>query len=591
MAYHTQGNSRSPRDEVSPHESNPIPLICFVCPKNSRFSDLSHLLTHISSKGHLHNMFQLNLSRDVDESAALALAKFNDWYEKNGISALLRARKTAREQRGGTDGRSQTPMRGSSSAAQNRGVRGGRASRRGRGSGTSKRRTRHDEEYVKDVVKLESDEDDDDEYPRGHGYHPSPAPSYGWSQNPIYPGEQIQYPSHIGSHLEDFQEDEDDSSIPEPSELHSPFPSEDTPDTVEDDTGALILKGVVYPGMAGFDSATEKDRRMRNQKKDPAVLMKLETNSQLVTRAEEVLDTNLAHQRTRDVYDEPSIDGSDGEDDDTVVTEIRPKRRPTQAKTYAPTRRRPATRARRYGQTPATGRETGRGSRPSHGAGLLAHSPSIPLGRSARRHPRSSSHSGQLPIHGHGLHAELGPARHLDGLDGDHGGGDGAQSSDELSDGTVTHDDLTGFRAHLHTPIGESLRRPHPHRLPDLALRPGNPNATFASPMPDYKKSPSHSHYPGKENGHLHKSSASSYNAYLHPPSEVMEPSNYNPLCQPPPRDGFGFRLYSIYDEDPKPTIQPFHPVNSPAYDAGHLQGMMGSAYHSNHSAGDEFMM
>lgn len=62
--------------------------------------------------------------------------------------------------------------------------------------------------------------------------------------------------------------------------------------------------------MAGFDSATEKDRRMRNQKKDPAVLLKLEANSQLVTRTEEVLNTNLDYQRTRDVYDEPSIDGS-----------------------------------------------------------------------------------------------------------------------------------------------------------------------------------------------------------------------------------------------------------------------------------------
>lgn len=92
--------------------------------------------------------------------------------------------------------------------------------------------------------------------------------------------------------------------------MYSPFQPEGTPETIEDDTGALILKGVVYPGMAGFDSATEKDRRMRNQKKDPAVLLKLEANSQLVTTTEEVLDINLAYQRARDVYDEPSIDGS-----------------------------------------------------------------------------------------------------------------------------------------------------------------------------------------------------------------------------------------------------------------------------------------
>jgi hypothetical protein len=114
-------------------------------------------------------------------------------------------------------------------------------------------------------------------------------------------------PNRLGrDQFQDFMDDEDDSS-----NLYSPFPAaEESPDTVEGDTGALILKGLIYPGMAGFDSATERDRRMRNQKKDPTVLLKLESNSELVTRNEQVLDTSLNHQRTRDVYDEPSIDGS-----------------------------------------------------------------------------------------------------------------------------------------------------------------------------------------------------------------------------------------------------------------------------------------
>lgn len=159
-----------------------------------------------------------------------------------------------------------------------------------------------------DIIKFESD---DDEIHDGHEYHSVTHLPYVWHSGPSYTNAPSQYSNHTGNQFQDYLEDEDDSSKYEPSELYSPFPPEGTPETVEDDTGALILKGVVYPGMAGFDSATEKDRRMRNQKKDPAVLLKLEANSQLVTRVEEVLDTNLEYQRTRDVYDEPSIDGSE----------------------------------------------------------------------------------------------------------------------------------------------------------------------------------------------------------------------------------------------------------------------------------------
>lgn len=107
--YQQQGAPQGAQERASPPRADLIPLVCFVCPKNSHFSDLSHLLTHISSKGHLHNMFQLNLSRDVDEDAESTLAKFEDWYTENGISALLRARKSAREQRDNHQRRTQTP--------------------------------------------------------------------------------------------------------------------------------------------------------------------------------------------------------------------------------------------------------------------------------------------------------------------------------------------------------------------------------------------------------------------------------------------------------------------------------------------------
>lgn len=66
------------------------------------------------------------------------------------------------------------------------------------------------------------------------------------------------------------------------------------------------LKGMYFDGMGIFDAAPEEERRKRNQRKSIAAHHKLQINSELVTTDENVFDTNLTHQRTRDVYDEAS---------------------------------------------------------------------------------------------------------------------------------------------------------------------------------------------------------------------------------------------------------------------------------------------
>lgn len=88
-------------------------------------------------------------------------------------------------------------------------------------------------------------------------------------------------------------------------------PSDMIPDNIEMhnvDSGVLTLKGTVYPGMGIFDAAEEEQRRKRNQRKPAAVLERLEINSTLVNTEENVFDIDLHHQRTRDVYDDPSSD-------------------------------------------------------------------------------------------------------------------------------------------------------------------------------------------------------------------------------------------------------------------------------------------
>lgn len=67
-------------------------------------------------------------------------------------------------------------------------------------------------------------------------------------------------------------------------------------------------KGMVLPGMGGFDAAPEDQRRTRNQRKPDQVMDGLEISSTLVTTVEMVYDMNLQPLRERDVYDDPSED-------------------------------------------------------------------------------------------------------------------------------------------------------------------------------------------------------------------------------------------------------------------------------------------
>ncbi len=71
-----------------------------------------------------------------------------------------------------------------------------------------------------------------------------------------------------------------------------------------------------------------------------------------------------------------------------------------------------------------------------------------------------------------------------------------------------------------------------------------------------------------------------------------MEASNYNPLC-PQPRDEFGYRLYSPYDEEPKSsTSSGFNPINtSSVYDSAHIPTMTGNPYHRSQPGGDDYSL
>lgn len=94
----------------------------------------------------------------------------------------------------------------------------------------------------------------------------------------------------------------------DPSETESALASEIT-ESVEDEGEASKLKGVKYPGMGLFDSANEQQKRKRNQRKDDSVLKLMELTSSGIVPTEFVWEGGEV-QRTRYIYDSPSIEGS-----------------------------------------------------------------------------------------------------------------------------------------------------------------------------------------------------------------------------------------------------------------------------------------
>ena len=72
-------------------------LNCSICPKQPTFSDTSHLLTHISSKGHLSEWHKLQVRSFQDIAAGVALASHQQWCQHHDIDRLLSERMQMKE--------------------------------------------------------------------------------------------------------------------------------------------------------------------------------------------------------------------------------------------------------------------------------------------------------------------------------------------------------------------------------------------------------------------------------------------------------------------------------------------------------------
>lgn len=298
-------------------------LLCNICPKRPRFSDVSHLLTHVSSKAHLSHYFKLQVRSHQESEAGGLLDEYDRWYKVNNLAKLLSDRMASKEAR--------------------QKKRQGKAAAQGATCPTKKDpgpkvtpdsctsphaslpnfldpRLSHPYSNVGQIVgnadppppsasyitpAMSSIGDDDD---KAHIRLDRPLPPVGSPERSEPRQWKTDYDSDSGDEAGSILHATprwpggrglDARDEIDPRLLHGDLGSDpfiDGNDSFENLPGHEIdkeradeiarLKGVLWPGMDIFDSATEQMRRKRNQKKDESVLKKMEKTSLCVEPTE-----------------------------------------------------------------------------------------------------------------------------------------------------------------------------------------------------------------------------------------------------------------------------------------------------------------
>lgn len=76
-----------------------IPLRCNICPKKPHFSDVSHLLTHIASKGHLSHYYKVKVRSGNEEGSKQLIDAYDQWYADWDVEGLMSERMNLKEKR------------------------------------------------------------------------------------------------------------------------------------------------------------------------------------------------------------------------------------------------------------------------------------------------------------------------------------------------------------------------------------------------------------------------------------------------------------------------------------------------------------
>ncbi|RDW94015.1 uncharacterized protein DSM5745_01337 [Aspergillus mulundensis] len=259
-------------------------LLCNICPKHPKFSDVSHLLTHVASKAHLSHYFKLQVRSHQEPQAEALLEDYNQWYKANNLAKLLSDRMSSKDSR-------RRKSQGKYAVPDTVGP------------------TDRDNGYQITPLPTDNPHNNLPDYidPRLSDPFLSSRNNAGYPQAPT-PSPHEQTVGSVPDHWK--RENEDDSSPsltqatpcwPNPlrseegqeaKSLNGPFiydPFVDDNDSLAYSNGSEVdkdradeisrLKGVLWPGMDIFDSATEQMKRKRNQKKDESILKMMERTS------------------------------------------------------------------------------------------------------------------------------------------------------------------------------------------------------------------------------------------------------------------------------------------------------------------------
>lgn len=269
-------------------------LSCRICNKNPQFSDLSHLLTHVSSKAHLANYFKLQVKSHHDRESHKVLVQYDQWYEENELAKLLSDRM----------------------ASSSKTTRRGRSSRRfdseidttpsqlsfhipddkidprlsdGRQSLTLGENIKSEfvssetlyDPFERHFLKAEPQSPlwpessmvgftESKEYSLATKYNP-----FSLTMRPKTPTSRSENTQFTGSYFESFEESKVDDMA--------------------------RLKGVQWPGMDVFDAASDVMKRQRNQKKDASTFKAMEKASCATEPNEMVFSPSGTLRREREI--------------------------------------------------------------------------------------------------------------------------------------------------------------------------------------------------------------------------------------------------------------------------------------------------
>ncbi|KAL3478198.1 hypothetical protein BJX99DRAFT_256745 [Aspergillus californicus] len=260
-------------------------LLCNICPKRPKFSDVSHLLTHVASKAHLSHYFKLQVRSHQEPQAEALLDDYNQWYKFNNLANLLSDRMSSKDSRKkksqgkytvpdkvGHSERSDrykvTPLSGYNPHSNLPDYIDPRLSdpfiNSGPDTGHTRAPTASPHDQSADSVPTQWKRDNDDSGDEGVSLtHAMPC----WPET--FRSKDLE-PPHLNEAFiyDPFVDDNDNFEYCHANEMDKERADE-----------IARLKGVLWPGMDIFDSATEQMKRKRNQKKDESILKMMERTS------------------------------------------------------------------------------------------------------------------------------------------------------------------------------------------------------------------------------------------------------------------------------------------------------------------------